>query len=90
LTVKSSHYATGLRKSSKVWFQPSVFDIFGTVSFYITKTITNLPICDFAKSDHNEDGYRKLQSPSLAGFFVTICDLVYLYTSRGYSTDLLK
>jgi hypothetical protein len=29
------------------------------------------------------------KSHILAGFFVTICDLVYFYTSLAYSTDLL-
>jgi hypothetical protein len=43
-------------------------------------------ICDFAKSGHNEDDYKKLQK---SGFFVTICDLVYFYTSLAYSTDSL-
>jgi hypothetical protein len=38
--------------------------------------VTNLLL---AKSGHNEDGYKSFKSPSLAGFFVTICDLVYVY-----------
>jgi hypothetical protein len=28
------------------------------------------------------------KSPSLVGFFVLICDLVYFYTLLAYSTDL--
>jgi hypothetical protein len=32
---------------------------------------------------------ESFKSLSLAGFFVTICDFVYFYTSLAYSTDLL-
>jgi hypothetical protein len=32
---------------------------------------------------------ESFESPVLADFFVTICNLVYFYTSQAYSTDLL-
>jgi hypothetical protein len=60
VTAKSGHNA-----ASKGWFYPSFFKLFMTVSLYITKTVTNVTIYDFAKSGHNEDGYKKLESTSV-------------------------
>jgi hypothetical protein len=47
------------------------FWVFVTVSFHITKTVTNVTNCDFVRSSHNLDGYRKLQKYFFSWLF---CD----------------
>jgi hypothetical protein len=51
------------------------FLLFDTVSFYIAKTVTNVTILWLAKSDYNEDGYRKLQKSFFSWVF---CDYLWL------------
>jgi hypothetical protein len=45
--------------------------------------------CDSLKTVTKKTVIESFKNPSLAGFFVTICDLVYFYTSLAYSTDVL-
>jgi hypothetical protein len=43
--------------------------------------------CDSLKAVTKKTVIESFKSPSLAGFFVIICDLVYFYTSLAYSTN---
>jgi hypothetical protein len=70
------------------------FLLFETVSFYIAKTSTLWRshlwrFCDSLKAVTKKMVIESFESPSWAGFFVTICNLVYFYTSLAYWTDLL-
>jgi hypothetical protein len=49
-----------------------------------------MTICDSLKAVTMKTVTESFKSPSLAGFFVTICDLVYFYTSLAHSKDLLS
>jgi hypothetical protein len=64
------------------------FLLFETFSFD-NVTVTNVTICDSLKAVTEKTIIESFKSPSLAGVFVTICDLVYFYTSLAYSKDLL-
>jgi hypothetical protein len=44
--------------------------------------------CDSIKAVTMKTVIERFKSPSLAGFFVAICDLIYFYTSLAYSTHL--
>jgi hypothetical protein len=62
----TGHKAAGFRKLQKAGFNRLFLRFFVTLSFYT--------FVYFAKSSHNEDGSKKLQSTSLSGLFVTVCD----------------
>jgi hypothetical protein len=61
VTAKSRYNAAGFRKLQKSGFTHFSKILFVTESFFITKTvtnvITNVIICDFAKSGHYEALY---------------------------------
>jgi hypothetical protein len=98
VTAKSGHNAAGLRKLLKSGFSWLFWNFCDFFSFLRGSAfILQKPsYCEGHKCDHlwrytvtMKTVVESFKSPSIPGFFVTICDFVYFYTSLPYSTDFL-
>jgi hypothetical protein len=103
VTAKIGHNAAGLKKLLKSGFS-WLFLNFCDFFYFLRRSafILQKPsYCDGHKCDHlwrfcdslkavtMKTVIESFKSPSIPGFFVTICDFVYFYTSLPYSTDFL-
>jgi hypothetical protein len=95
VTSKSGQNVAGFRKLQKAGFKRLFFEIFcdGMLLYYkncYNVTVTNVNIFVYLlKVVTMKMVIESFKSYSLSGFFVTIFDLVYFYTSLAYSKDLL-